>query len=714
MKKTVFIIAFLASLITAKAQSYLGFYHDNYAGVQGVLFNPASIVDSRFKTDINLFSMSTSAGNDLYGVKLFDIFKSGYDFTTQAKKTFTGSNNAILNLDVMGPSFMFNISPKHSLAIYTRARAFVNVVNINGRLIDELGNNNTNNFDYNVGNTSLTGNSWGELGLSYAVVLYQKGEHFLKGGITAKYLQGVANAHFQAQNVDLKYVKNVPSPQLSTYTSTGTATYGTSQDFAANSNVNIDNKSNGFGLDLGLVYEWRPYFDTTKKEVANFKELNKYKLRFGLSLTDLGSIKYGNGVRNRYNLNKTITQNDLDNANNFDDFIKNNYLATIVNGAFKSNLPTALHADVDWNFNKKFYLNLNTDLSLVNKGALNQNSIANYASLTPRYESRWFSFYVPISYMQYSGTQIGAGLRTGVFFIGSGSILSNAFSKNSKSADFHIGMKIPVYEKKLKDTDGDGVYDKDDSCPDVAGPIENKGCPWADTDKDGVLDKDDKCPDVAGPVENNGCPWADTDKDGVLDKDDKCPDVAGPVDNNGCPWADTDKDGVLDKDDKCPDVAGPVENKGCPWPDTDGDGVLDKDDKCPTAKGTVANNGCPEVDKIVLKKLNDFSKAIMFDSGKSTIKPQSDVNLEEIVKVMNEFSASSFRLNGYTDSTGVAAKNLQLSKDRAAAVKDYLVSKGISTDRLSSEGYGITKPIASNKTIIGRALNRRVEIVLVK
>ena len=190
--------------------------------------------------------------------------------------------------------------------------------------------------------------------------------------------------------------------------------------------------------------------------------------------------------------------------------------------------------------------------------------------------------------------------------------------------------------------------------------------------------------------------------------------MAGPKENKGCPWSDTDGDGLADKDDKCPTVAGPKENNGCPWPDTDGDGIADKDDKCPTVKGTAANNGCPEVTAEVIKELNNFSKAILFNSGKATIRPESNVNLEEIVKVMNNFSTANFVLEGYTDSTGSVVKNLQLSKDRAAAVKEYLVANGINADRLSSEGYGIEKPIASNKTEAGRAQNRRVEILLAK
>ena len=204
----------------------------------------------------------------------------------------------------------------------------------------------------------------------------------------------------------------------------------------------------------------------------------------------------------------------------------------------------------------------------------------------------------------------------------------------------------------------------------------------------------------------------DRDNDGVADKDDKCPDVAGKPELKGCP--DADNDGIADKDDKCPQQAGPKENNGCPWPDRDGDGVLDKDDECPDVKGTVANNGCPEVTQEVQKKLNDFAKTILFDLGKATIKPESADVLDNIVKVLNEFKKAKFSVEGYTDSTGNKAKNIKLSEARANSVKDYLVAKGIAADRLSAKGFGPEKPVADNKTKAGREQNRRVEINLVK
>jgi outer membrane protein OmpA-like peptidoglycan-associated protein len=258
------------------------------------------------------------------------------------------------------------------------------------------------------------------------------------------------------------------------------------------------------------------------------------------------------------------------------------------------------------------------------------------------------------------------------------------------------------------DTDGDGIYDKDDACPEVAGLEAFNGCP--DSDGDGIEDAKDSCPNEAGPKELNGCP--DSDGDGVADKDDACPSTPGLASLAGCP--DADGDGVADKDDACPNEAGPAANKGCPWPDTDGDGVLDKDDQCPEVAGTVANNGCPEVTEEVQKQLNDYARTILFDTGKSSIKAESTSVMVDIIQILNEYPNAKFTVEGHTDSVGSESTNQKLSESRANSVRDFLIDKGIAADRLTAIGYGEAKPIATNNTRAGRAQNRRVEINLVK
>lgn len=258
------------------------------------------------------------------------------------------------------------------------------------------------------------------------------------------------------------------------------------------------------------------------------------------------------------------------------------------------------------------------------------------------------------------------------------------------------------------DTDGDGIYDKDDACPEVAGLEAFNGCP--DSDGDGIEDGKDSCPNEAGSKEMNGCP--DADSDGIADKDDACPNEAGIASLQGCP--DADGDGIADKDDSCPSEAGPAENKGCPWPDSDGDSVLDKDDRCPQVAGTVANNGCPEVTEEVQKQLNDYARTILFDTGKSSIKAESTSVMVDIIQILNEYPTAKFTVEGHTDSVGRATTNQKLSESRANSVRDFLIDKGIGGDRLVAKGFGEDKPIATNNTRAGRKQNRRVEINLIK
>ncbi|MCP4440979.1 MAG: OmpA family protein [Aureispira sp.] len=285
--------------------------------------------------------------------------------------------------------------------------------------------------------------------------------------------------------------------------------------------------------------------------------------------------------------------------------------------------------------------------------------------------------------------------------------------------------------KGCPDTDGDGIPDKEDDCPQAKGTKEFMGCP--DTDKDGIMDKEDDCPDVAGLEEFKGCP--DTDEDGVQDSEDDCPDVAGleelkgcpdrdgdgikdseddcPLDKglpqfNGCP--DTDGDGVDNRFDDCPNNPGPKENKGCP--DADGDGVFDHQDKCPKTPGIAANDGCPEIKEDVKKVFDEALQGVQFNTGRSSIKKESFAILDKVVQVMKEYDNATLTIEGHTDNQGADSSNKTLSQSRSEEVLKYLAKNGISADRMSAKGYGEEKPVADNNTAEGRAKNRRVEFIL--
>lgn len=282
---------------------------------------------------------------------------------------------------------------------------------------------------------------------------------------------------------------------------------------------------------------------------------------------------------------------------------------------------------------------------------------------------------------------------------------SGADNSNDQFLQYSLGVTYSL--GKRVDSDGDGVFDKDDKCPNtpIGVAVDKAGCP-IDTDGDGVADYLDKCPAEAGTVE--GCP--DKDGDGVIDKKDKCPDVAGLKELDGCPDADDDKDGVLNLSDKCPETpAGvQVDSKGCPV-DTDGDGIADYLDKCPNEEGPEKTQGCP-----VQKQLNEFAKQIYFNFDKATVKSESLTVLDQVVEMLQKHADGAFTvtIDGHTDNRGSDVYNQKLSEKRAAAVKDYLISKGMPAEKLHSRGYGETRPIASNKTKEGRAQNRRTEIIV--
>ena len=260
------------------------------------------------------------------------------------------------------------------------------------------------------------------------------------------------------------------------------------------------------------------------------------------------------------------------------------------------------------------------------------------------------------------------------------------------------------------DSDGDGVYDKHDTCPEVPGLKEFNGCP--DSDGDGIQDSEDTCPLLAGSLEYDGCP--DSDGDGVSDNNDACPNKAGLASLEGCP--DSDGDGIANSKDACPNVAGPRANRGCPWPDSDGDSVLDKDDDCPSEAGSVANNGCPEIypSDEALAQLVDYSRTINFAFDSSEFTDGTPPVLDAIVEILMAYPKANFSVEGHCDSKGSKKVNQKISDKRAKAVVDYLTNSGVAASRLTAKGFGESAPIDTNDTRAGRANNRRVEIILVK
>ena len=286
------------------------------------------------------------------------------------------------------------------------------------------------------------------------------------------------------------------------------------------------------------------------------------------------------------------------------------------------------------------------------------------------------------------------------------------------------------------DTDGDGVEDGYDSCPtqpeDMDGDRDEDGCPDNDRDRDHINDDVDQCPDqpedTDGYGDEDGCPETDFDNDGIPDDSDQCPDQAEDMDSfeddDGCPEeghivgppGDRDGDTVRDAHDACPDqpedADGFQDADGCPDPDNDGDGVLDAQDHCPNAAGTTEDAGCPRLVTLDLEHGTiGLVQPIEFAPNRASILPASEPTLQALLQLLVEHAEiTSVRIEGHTDTSAPAPRGMELSGQRADAVRDWLVEHYLDGSRVAAFGCGRLHPIGDNGTTEGRAANRRLVI----
>ncbi|GAA4326730.1 hypothetical protein GCM10023115_38540 [Pontixanthobacter gangjinensis] len=440
MKKVLFVcLLLIVGSLSANAQSYIGHSIDNYSGVHGIILNPSSVVDSRMRTDININSISVFGGSDYFAIDFSSIsdFDDGFNFDEYLQKYPEQDNNFFLNVDILGPSFMFNLSPKHSLGITTRVRTFLNLNSINGTLYESLSDDfdDSEDFDFEMRDFTGTVHAWGEFGLTYGRILLDKETHFLKGGITLKYLLGAGTVFADTPQLSGNY--DAANHLLST---TGTLNYGMSTGFDTNE-IDFENTTSGFGGDIGFTYEYRN--DSGLDSLS--KKDNKYKFKLGLSITDLGKISYDETTLTTYDMNNSV---DTDNFNNnsIENDLEENYEGTEQVITSKINLPTAIHFVADYNFTRRVYLSLNGSFSMIASDKEASNRLINTITLTPRFETRIFSFYLPVGIRQHNGLSAGAGFRIGPLTVGSASLITNLLSDSSKTTDLYFGLKVPIYQ----------------------------------------------------------------------------------------------------------------------------------------------------------------------------------------------------------------------------------------------------------------------------
>lgn len=777
MKRLLTMMAFLCLTGYSYSQDMLGIRSSNYSGLQGLGINPASIHTSRLDIDINIFSLGVTAENDFIYIpkdklKFFGIKNiiENFDEKGYLDEFEFGNPNETYNLNtaisIMGPSVMFNIYPKHTLAITTQMRAGISGTEIQGHAgkfaVEGFGYNPLQNQFFLGKDFELNILSWAEYGLSYATTLTENEKGSLTGGLTLKLLHGIGGAY--AENADLYYnVLNdsdmVFGVQGFSQIDYGRVDYNSFDEISGYSDF-INGK--GFGFDIGFSYDFFKEPTSWQYEMDGKKIhdplINRYKLRIGASLLDVGKIKFDENAGtyhletdNGYypNFNTDEYDNNIDFDHTFSAvFYNGDSLASFRTNNFKMALPTAVSLQVDWNAYKKFYVAANYIHGM--KHSEPGVDRASVLSVTPRYESPWLDISMPVSYFNYTGkiSRVGLAFRFASFFLGSDRIGTLFGLGDLNGMDVYAGLKFSMNKQRIRDLDNDRVSDKMDKCKEVAGILKFEGCPdkdlddvpdaidqcpdvkglvalagCPDTDGDNITDSKDDCPEVKGLPQFRGCP--DSDSDGIMDSEDECPSIPGLALYKGCP--DTDNDSIPDPQDDCPTTAGPAMYKGCP--DTDGDGLPDPQDECPFDVGPPATKGCPvkvtqapvntapvvvQLTQEEQEIINKVFKNLQFETGKAIIKESSYASLDELAGLLQKKPSFKLKIDGHTDNTGSASLNKTLSKKRAEAARTYLIGKGVDGSRIMPNGYGKDRPVAPNTTAEGRAQNRRVEFTIIE
>ena len=460
-----FLTSLICCVFISNAQSFIGFGTDNYSGIYGVINNPAHIADSRHCMDINLIGTSFFVNNTYYNARVLGYARkvvefedsSGFDnflTTTDAdrKNYFAG------NLDVLGPSILYSLDDKQSIGLTSRIRNFVNLNGINDEIIsffeeDQLDMLSPVSVIYDE--LSIVQNTVSEIGLSYARVLQDNATHFWKAGLSLKYLSGIASTKFNANDLLFVYVPDATGvPSTVALDGSATASFSNSLDsnedylpISGGDRIDFKSETSGIGLDLGIIYEYRPDYraayskDHVKNQVRR-RDLNLYKLKAGVSLLDLGRLTYKNTSDIQIGFNDINSTNlrSTDYTNDIEPF-----LSTIKSrGTQKYVLPARLESFVDYYYKKNYYFSLETSLSFVGKNNPNANRYVNRITLNPRYERKHFAFHSPISYVQHSGLQWGFTMRLGPITMGSSSFVNHVVRGFDKQFDFFMALKIPI------------------------------------------------------------------------------------------------------------------------------------------------------------------------------------------------------------------------------------------------------------------------------
>ncbi|MDR1054916.1 MAG: DUF5723 family protein [Prevotellaceae bacterium] len=468
-KKLLITIFVLFVAIPSFSQDFLGYNYSNFQTAGGMVFNPASIAGSYYKVNVNILSINVGAINNAYEFKknkLFDDMIEGEDFL---KNNSSGSKNLFMNVDILGPSFMIELGHKiGSVGFTSRIRVLASEKNLDNGIFQLLGDSNFDFFGkrFTQNDLMLDIHGFADYGLTYARTVWANNKHVLKGGATVKYVMGLAGGSFRADNLNVQIDLNeiIDDEKIGDLQGNVTLLYSDAIDIAFGDDSDFSDiwdaasSSSGFGFDVGMEYEWyrdgkyQPVIENTSIWKSNI--LTPYTLKASLSITDIGSVKYNpseNAASYSVHMSGVPTTELNMEEDDLNDYINRlrseGYINEMeVKGKYSLSLPTQLRFNIDWKAYKGLFVNAGTTMNLLSKSRYG-GRYANYYYITPRYENRWMTVYSPLSINSLNQFHWGFGVNLGMFFIGSGSIISNLFNSRFKAVDVHFGFSVPIRQK---------------------------------------------------------------------------------------------------------------------------------------------------------------------------------------------------------------------------------------------------------------------------
>lgn len=486
-------ISFLSLLLplSSNAQQWLGISGSNYAGTNSLYTNPANIADSRYKVYVNLL------GNDLFLTNNFTKWDAPYSVFQLMTNTVPSEHRNPITQNILykddylapnlnsgkkhmhvldelrGPSVMINLNDRNAVGLLTRIRTGVNFTGMESQFAEfirtGIKNEALENQLVSMRETAFNTNSFIEIGFTYGQELMNEGEDYLKFGVTVKRLVGLYSAHLLVNNANYNITENPTNPDerllqvnniIAQYGYTQSGAYENAR-FSPNWLLGNDSAGSGWGFDIGFIYEYRPDFKKyayrKKGEAKLDPSKNKYKYRFGVSLNDIGGLKYANpNYVNNWHINAT---NQVFNSADYKEKIKDfndafDRLNTSLNlndaqakTLFNSSLPTSLNINLDYHYKNNIYIN-----SVWNQSLRSNNSIGikspSLLAITPRYETKWIDLALPLVLLDnYSTFAFGLSARVGPVFIGTDNMGGILNIGKPRGLDFYFGASIPVFRQ---------------------------------------------------------------------------------------------------------------------------------------------------------------------------------------------------------------------------------------------------------------------------